>query len=184
MYQLSCMILLCTISPLPKEAIFYDHIRSFDIKEMLKKGVKKFTALPPLFNSLWNNKILDLSKLKAFAYDKINVIKKLKWDLGWVENSVRKRENAGFSAFSPFLTMYSKNFFLGVIKSRDCAVNSSSRLHHLNISFCPLQVLSTSTRVYFCRLVWPSWWITCNSKGLHDHSCKMYFKQIASSAVT
>ena len=46
-------------------------------------------------NSLPKNKILDWSKLKAFADDKINVTKELKFVLGRVENIVGKRENAG-----------------------------------------------------------------------------------------
>ena len=33
-----------------------------------------------------NDKILDISKLKAFAGDKISVNKKLKFDLGTIEN--------------------------------------------------------------------------------------------------
>ena len=48
--------------------------------------------------SLPNNKILDLSKLKANADDKIlvNVIEKLKHDFRRVENIVGKRENVGY----------------------------------------------------------------------------------------
>ena len=51
------------------------------------------------FYSLPNNKILDLSKLKGFADDKINVTKKLKFVLGRVEN-IGKRKKCWFSAFS------------------------------------------------------------------------------------
>ena len=39
-------------------------------------------------------KILDRSKLEGFADDKINVTKKLKFVFGWLENIVRKGENA------------------------------------------------------------------------------------------
>ena len=46
------------------------------------------------FNSLPNERILDWSKLKAFADDKINVTEKLKFVLGRVENIVGKGENA------------------------------------------------------------------------------------------
>ena len=46
-------------------------------------------------NSLPNDTILEWSKLKAFADDKINLIEKLKLALGQVENIVRKGENAG-----------------------------------------------------------------------------------------
>ena len=55
-----------------------------------------------MFNSLPNNKILDLSKLKAFADDKINLIQKLKSKPGRVENTVGKGENAGNQQFLLF----------------------------------------------------------------------------------
>ena len=48
-----------------------------------------------LFKTLPNDKILDLSKFKAFADDKIIPTQKLKFVLGTVENFVGKRENAG-----------------------------------------------------------------------------------------
>ena len=50
-------------------------------------------------NSLPNDKILDLSKLKAFADDKINVSEKLKFGLGRLENTLEKGENAGNQHF-------------------------------------------------------------------------------------
>ena len=71
-----------------------------------------------LISSLPNNKILDWSKLKAFADDKPNVTQNLKFVLGRVENIVRKRENAGYSIFS-FSPVFSKGFFSRVVKSRD-----------------------------------------------------------------
>ena len=49
-----------------------------------------------VFNFSPMDKILDLSKLKAFADDKKNVTEKLKFVLGRVENTVGKRENAGY----------------------------------------------------------------------------------------
>ena len=42
-------------------------------------------------NSLPNDKSLDWSKLKAFADDKINVTKKLKFALGLEEKNCKKR---------------------------------------------------------------------------------------------
>ena len=73
-------------------------------------------------NPLSNDKFLDWSKLKAFAEYKINVIEKQKsfWEL--VENIVGKEENAGLPAFSSFPTMFSKSFFLRVVRSWDCVV--------------------------------------------------------------
>ena len=50
-----------------------------------------------LVNPVTNDKILDWSKLKAFAHNKINVTEKLKFVLGRVKNIVGKGENASFS---------------------------------------------------------------------------------------
>ena len=50
-------------------------------------------------NSLSNDKILDWSKLKEFADDKIKVTQKLKIVLGRKENIVEKGENAGYQYF-------------------------------------------------------------------------------------
>ena len=66
-------------------------------------------------NSIPNNKILGWSKLKAD--NKINVTKKLKLAFGKIENIVGK------GAFS-IPTMFSKGFFITVIKSQDCVVKS------------------------------------------------------------
>ena len=70
-----------------------------------------------------DEKILDWSKLKAFADDKIKVTEKLKFVLGRVENC-GKRRKCWLPAFSPFPTVFSKGFFLWGIKSRDCVVMS------------------------------------------------------------
>ena len=59
------------------------------------KEVKGATLL--WFNSLPNDKNVDLSKLKAFADYESNVTQKLKFALERVENIVGKVENAGFS---------------------------------------------------------------------------------------
>ena len=55
-----------------------------------------------LLNSLPTDKILDLSKLKAFACDNSIVYQKLKFALGRVENNVGKGENAGYQHFLLF----------------------------------------------------------------------------------
>ena len=44
--------------------------------------------IEPHLNLIPNKKILDLSKLKAFADDKIKVTENMKFDLGRVENIV------------------------------------------------------------------------------------------------
>ena len=78
--------------------------------------------------SLPNDKILDWSKLKAFADDLINLNQKLKFDMGRVENIVGKGENASWQHFFPFPTMFS-------IFSRQ---ESTFELYF----FCHLQMLS------------------------------------------
>ena len=47
----------------------------------------------------------------------------MKFVKGRVENIVGKGENAG-PAFCPFLTKFSKVFFLKVVRSRDCVVKT------------------------------------------------------------
>ena len=56
----------------------------------------------PRGNLLSNNKILDWSKLEAFAENKINVTQKLEFVSERVENIVRKGENAGYQHFLLF----------------------------------------------------------------------------------
>ena len=50
-------------------------------------------------NSLPDNKIVDFSKLKGFADDKVNVAQKSKSVLGRVKNIAGKGENAGYKYF-------------------------------------------------------------------------------------
>ena len=69
-----------------------------------------------LLNSLPNDKILNWSKLKAFADDKISVTEKLKLVLGRVENIVGKGENAGYQHFHLFLQRFQKFSFSWLVK--------------------------------------------------------------------
>ena len=64
--------------------------------------VTKIASLYLFLNSLPNDELLDLSKLKAFADDNLNVYQKLKFASGRVENIVGKGENAGYQHFLPF----------------------------------------------------------------------------------
>ena len=75
-------------------------------------------------NSLPNNKILDWSKLKGFADEKINVPQILKFVLGKGRKLCGKRRKCWLPTFSPFPIIFSKGFFLGVVKSWDCVVKS------------------------------------------------------------
>ena len=52
-----------------------------------------------LINSLSSDKYLNLSKLKAFGDDKVNVTEKLKFVFARVKNIVGKGENAGNQHF-------------------------------------------------------------------------------------
>ena len=65
-----------------------------------------------------------MTKLKAFTEEKLNIAKMMIALLNRVENTVGKGENAGYQQFSPFPTVFSKAFFLRVVKSRDCVVKS------------------------------------------------------------
>ena len=68
-------------------------------------------------NSLPNNKILDWSKLKAFADEKLNVTEKLKFVLGRVENIMGKGKNAGYQHFFLFPQCFSNLSFSGSLKA-------------------------------------------------------------------
>ena len=70
----------------------------------------------PALNSLPNDKILDWSKLKAFADDKINVTEKMKFVLAKVENIVRKEENAGYQHFLLYPQCFQKFSCTGSLK--------------------------------------------------------------------
>ena len=79
---------------------------------MLFKGVQPNTKLQ-------HSRLL--SKLKAFADDKINVNGKLKFGLGMVEN-IRKGENAGYYHFLLFPQCFQKVSF-SELSNRDFEVN-------------------------------------------------------------
>ena len=67
----------------------------------------------PYFYSLPNNKILDWSKLKAFADDKIKVLKMMIFVLDRIENILGKRENAGYQHFLIFPLCFQMAFCPG-----------------------------------------------------------------------
>ena len=64
------------------------------------------------FNLLPNDIILALHKLKASSDDKKN-------EMQITQNIMGKRGFAGYRYFSPLSTMFSKAFFLGVVKTRE-----------------------------------------------------------------
>ena len=67
--------------------------------------------------SLLNNKILDWSKFKAFADDKLNFARIMISVSDRVENIVGKGENAGYQHFLLFPQRFLKGFF-----QKDCVV--------------------------------------------------------------
>ena len=74
-------------------------------------------AVEVSFNSVLNDKILDLSKFHALANDKINVNKNSDV-LGMVENILGKGENAGYQHFLLFPKCFQKPLSLGSLKVR------------------------------------------------------------------
>ena len=69
-----------------------------------------------MFNSPLNNKVLDKSKLKAFADDKINVTEKLKFVLQRVKKHMGKGENAGDQHFLLFAHCFQRASFSRSLK--------------------------------------------------------------------
>ena len=59
-------------------------------------------------NSLPNNKILNVTKLKAFVDDKLTVARMMIFLFDKVENTVGKGENAGYQHFLLFLECFPK----------------------------------------------------------------------------
>ena len=68
------------------------------------------------FNALPYDKILDWSRLNTFANNKINVNKKVRFGLGWVENIVGKGETAGYQYFLLFPQCLQKASFSRSLK--------------------------------------------------------------------
>ena len=71
-----------------------------------------------IINPLPNNKILDVTKLKAFADDKLNVARTMISLLDRIENTVGKGENAGYQHFLLFPQCFPKPSSLGSLKVR------------------------------------------------------------------
>ena len=90
---------------------------------VFKRFVLQRRKIQGLFwKGLTLTKILDWSKLKALADDKINVAEMITSVSERVENIVGKRRKCWLPAFSLFLTMFSKPFFSRGVKSLDCDV--------------------------------------------------------------
>ena len=72
--------------------------------------------------TLPNNNFLDMTKLRAFADDKLNVAKMTISLSDRVGKPVGKGESADYQQFLLFPQCFSKAFFFRAIKSRDCVV--------------------------------------------------------------
>ena len=70
------------------------------------------------FNPLPNDKILDMTKLKAFADNKLKVVKMKIFIFDRVENTVGKGENAVYQHFLLFPLYFPKPSCLGSLKVR------------------------------------------------------------------
>ena len=79
-----------------------------------------------------------MTKLKAFASDKLNVAEMKVSPYDREENTVGKRIKCWLPALSPFPTVFSKVFFSRVVKSRDCGVKiqSTEIIVKMKICFC------------------------------------------------
>ena len=85
-------------------------MKNSNVLESIENMGKRRKCWLPVFKRLLslgrlsvpNNKILDWSKLKAFAEDKISVNEKLKFGFGRVKNIVGKGENADYQHFLLF----------------------------------------------------------------------------------
>ena len=71
---------------------------------------------PYITNSLPNNKILDMTKLKAFADDKLIIAEMTDFLFDRAENTVGKGENAGLQHFLIFPQCFLKPSPLGSLK--------------------------------------------------------------------
>ena len=91
-----------------------------DDKEKLTQKLKWwhawFNASLRCINSLPNDKILDWSKFKEFADDKIGMTENLKIVLGRLENIMGKGKNASYQHFLPFPQCFPQASFTGSIE--------------------------------------------------------------------
>ena len=81
-----------------------------------------------------NNKILDLSKFKAFADIKINVTDKLNFVMGSVENIMGKEENSGNQHFLLFPHCFHRLPFQGREKFGLCGKGLKTALFGIGVN--------------------------------------------------
>ena len=88
------------------------------VENIVGIGEKKmhFLLFSQCFNSLPNDKILDVTKLKAFADDKLNIVKTMISLYNREENTVEKGENVGYQHFLLFEQCFPKPSSSGSLK--------------------------------------------------------------------
>ena len=87
-------------------------------------------------NKEHTKKILEMSKLKAFADNKFDGTQNMKYAFQRVENIVRKGEKAEYQHFLLFSQCFKSLFFLMVAKIQDCVVKCYSEF--FSVMFCHL----------------------------------------------
>ena len=75
-----------------------------------------YFVISQCFNPLPNEKLSEVTKLKAFADDKLNIVKMVITLFDRVENTVEKGENAGYQHFLLFQQSFPKPSSLGSLK--------------------------------------------------------------------
>ena len=75
-----------------------------------------------MFNPLQDNKILALSKLKAFAENELKTEQNIEFVFHRCRNLCGKRRKCCLSAFFPPSALFSKDYFLRCIKTCHCVV--------------------------------------------------------------
>ena len=111
------------IPGLEENACNQDFLRTHFLSERLLPLAFTDGTVQYMVNPLPNNKILNVTKLKAFADDKSNVTKMMISLYDREENTMGKEENAGYHHFLLFPVFF-KTLFFKVIKSLDCVVKS------------------------------------------------------------
>ena len=102
--------------------LYYNCSLVIDIQCARYKNAFNFIKQPTksccsiFFNPLPDDKLLGLSKLKAFADDKLNVTQNIKVVFHSTENIVRKEENAGYQHFLLFPQCFQNAFSSSALK--------------------------------------------------------------------
>ena len=111
----------------------YNHLKIVYVNSvtMDRSKIFLFGKVFNLFNSLPNDKILDWSKLKGFADDKLDMDINMKFAFWSLETFCVKKKMLVTSIFFPHNV--SKGCLLRVIKTQNCVVKSKNIIHITDI---------------------------------------------------